>query len=540
MKKYFLYALMLCAFISCKDNSGLYGLLADMDNRIAEVEQQCEQINTNIDALEALVEAQQTGDYITAIIPIKEGDVEIGYTITFAKHDPITIYHGKNGKDGQDGQNGTNGTNGTNGQDGHSPVIGVAQDTDGVYYWTLDGEWMLDGNGQKLRVTGQDGQDGQDGTNGTNGITPQLKIEADYWYISYDGGTTWTQLGKAKGEDGADGQDGDSMFQSVTQDDLHVYFTLTNGTTIVIVKANSDINDFEQTIKDNLVTTLTLTTPKDTIIVGEEMLLTAETTPFSDSKKNWSVTNSAVATIEDGLVTGVSIGIVTITVTSGDKSVTKKIYVKNNNDKPYFSVSATQKVQFAPTNTLYYASGWKFAETPYYRVSETNDGTTHHNILNSNYATMMNEDLKGWRVLSKDEWTYLLQTRTNAVTKMTYAKVANQRGVILLPDQWTAPSVIQALTIGMNFNSNVYSADEWEVLQLSGAIFLVCPGLALANYYLPYEYSSYDDYGGYFTSYNASASPAYYKLVITNLDLRFRSGSSGTDRAALRFVKDVE
>ena len=206
MKKYLLvYIVALCTLMGCKDNSGLYGLLTDYDLRISELEKLCEDINTNVQSIQVIIEAQQTGDYITAITPIKNGGVEIGYTITFAKHEPITIYHGQNG------------TNGTNGTDGHTPVIGVAKDTDGVYYWTLDGKWLLDSNGNKLRVTGQDGKDGQDGANGKDGedgkdgqdgITPLLKIENGYWYISYDNGATWTESGKATGDNGQDGKDG--------------------------------------------------------------------------------------------------------------------------------------------------------------------------------------------------------------------------------------------------------------------------------------------------------------------------------------------
>ena len=54
--------------------------------------------------------------------------------------------------------------------------------------------------------------EGKDGTNGTNGTTPQFKIENDYWFVSYDNGTNWTQLGKATGEDGVGS---DSMFSGV-------------------------------------------------------------------------------------------------------------------------------------------------------------------------------------------------------------------------------------------------------------------------------------------------------------------------------------
>ncbi len=131
MKKYlFVYALALCTLVGCKDNSGLYSLLNDYDFRIAELEQICNKLNTNIEALQVIVEAQQTGDYITGITPIMESGVEIGYTITFAKHEPITIYHGKNGADGKDGQNG---------QDGDSMFQSVTQDEDSVYFLMTDG-----------------------------------------------------------------------------------------------------------------------------------------------------------------------------------------------------------------------------------------------------------------------------------------------------------------------------------------------------------------------------------------------------------------
>ena len=132
----------------------------------------------------------------------------------------------------------------TDGKDGSTPVIGVKMDDDGIYYWTLNGEWLTDENGNKIKAVGTDGKDGangangENGTNGKDGITPQLKIEEGYWFISYDNGATWTQLGKATGEDGEDGAngqdgtngtngvDGDSFFQSVTQDEYNVYIVL--------------------------------------------------------------------------------------------------------------------------------------------------------------------------------------------------------------------------------------------------------------------------------------------------------------------------
>ena len=216
--------------------------LNDHEKRIAALEELCKQMNTNINALQTLVEALEKRDYITNVSPVREDGVVIGYTISFASSDTITIYNGKDGKDG------------VNGQDGYTPQIGVMKDTDGIYYWTLDGEWLLDGKGNKIQangingIDGTDGSNGEDGTNGVDGITPRLKIENDYWYVSYDEGATWIELGKATGENGSngiDGVDGDSIFSSVTQDDEYVYFNLADGTMITLPKHDKENIQFE-------------------------------------------------------------------------------------------------------------------------------------------------------------------------------------------------------------------------------------------------------------------------------------------------------
>ena len=259
------------ALTSCQfDDSDIWGKLdeygesiRDHEQRISALEELCKQMNTNIEALQTLVDALEKRDYVTNVSEVRSNGEVIGYTISFAYSDTITIYHGKDGKDG------------------YTPQIGVMKDTDGIYYWALDGEWLLDAKGNKIMAVGtdgadgrdgqdgtngSDGKDGQDGTNGTDGkdgVTPQLKIENDYWYVSYDNGATWVQLGKATGEDGKDGQDGndgadgsdgadgedgkdgDSIFKSVTQDDEYVYFNLSDGTMITLPKHDKENIQFE-------------------------------------------------------------------------------------------------------------------------------------------------------------------------------------------------------------------------------------------------------------------------------------------------------
>lgn len=59
-----------------------------------------EQVNKNTEALQNLQTLMNTNDYITGVTPVMEGGVEIGYTITFLKSQPITIYNGQKGQDG--------------------------------------------------------------------------------------------------------------------------------------------------------------------------------------------------------------------------------------------------------------------------------------------------------------------------------------------------------------------------------------------------------------------------------------------------------
>ena len=254
--KRFLLAVVLAtslAFTSCQfDDSDIWETLneygesiRDHEQRISALEELCKQMNTNIEALQTIVSALEKRDYVTNVSEVRSNGEVIGYTISFAYSDTVTIYHGQDGKDGQ---------NGANGNDGYTPQIGVMKDTDGIYYWTLDGEWLLDGKGNKIQANGVNGTNGSNGTNGTNGvdgITPRLKIENDYWFVSYDNGVTWQQLGKATGEDGTDGndgidgEDGDSIFKSVTQDDEYVYFNLSDGTMITLPKHDKENIQFE-------------------------------------------------------------------------------------------------------------------------------------------------------------------------------------------------------------------------------------------------------------------------------------------------------
>ncbi len=200
MKRILLIILASTALLtSC--HKAIWDKLNDHEARIARLEALTRQMNTTITSLQAIVNVINARDYVKDVVPVMESGEIIGYTITFNSNSPVTIYNGKNG------------------EDAYSPLIGIKKDTDGAWYWTLNGEWIVDQNGDKVRADGN--------------VTPRLKIEDDYWWVSYDDGASWTKLGKAVGEPG---EDGDSMFREIRQDDHYVYLILADGEEIKLSK----------------------------------------------------------------------------------------------------------------------------------------------------------------------------------------------------------------------------------------------------------------------------------------------------------------
>ena len=222
------------ALTGCYDDGAVWKQLIDLELRVKELERLCSQTNTNIEALQTIVSALQDKDYVTGVAPIKEGDKVLGYTITFSESGAVTIYHGKDGQ---------------NGNDGRVPSLGVKQDGD-EWYWTVDGQWLTDADGNKVRASAKDGQDGKPGVDGkpgndvkpgndgAAGVTPTLKIEEGYWYVSYDGGKTWEpeSLGQA-------GDRGDSMFKKVSYDDNYVYITMADGQQLTLPRTSASQNE---------------------------------------------------------------------------------------------------------------------------------------------------------------------------------------------------------------------------------------------------------------------------------------------------------
>ena len=156
------------AFTACTDYQDEINAL---DFRITVLENLVRQLNSDLESMQVIVNAMEEGDYITNVTENSQG-----YIITFNKSGAVVI------KDGKDGQNGRDG------KDAQIPDISVKQGEDGYWYWTLNGEYITNSNGESVRANGKDGLDGKDGKDGENG---------------------------KDGQDGKDGIDGNQFFTTI-------------------------------------------------------------------------------------------------------------------------------------------------------------------------------------------------------------------------------------------------------------------------------------------------------------------------------------
>ena len=87
-----------------------------------------------------------------------------------------------------------------------------------------------------------------------------------------------------------------------------------------------------------------------------------------------------------------------------------------------------------------------------------------------------NQENSGWRTLTKDEWTYILNGRNTASgIRFAMGSVNGVDGLILLPDNWDASTYTLNRTNNDygGFSANTISATDWTtILEANGAVFL--------------------------------------------------------------------
>ena len=144
-------------------------------------------------------------------------------------------------------------------------------------------------------------------------------------------------------------------------------------------------------------------------------------------------------------------------------------------------------------------------------------GAYDNNLIDQNaqadwgYNTISNggNQPNQWCTLSTEEWKYVFDLRnTTSGIRYAKAKVNNVNGVILLPDDWNASiyNLNNANSGGASFESNVITSEQWNVLEMNGAVFL--PNTGMRAYSSDYYYDSWMRLSGIYywsASYNSDA-----------------------------------
>ena len=334
--------------------------------------------------------------------------------------------------------------------------------------------------------------------------------------------------------------------------------------------ANVDDVDWD-TIPQTIQLSLT-----DTILyIGESLLLT--TIPYNriDGKINWTLSDSSLALINEASVdscrlTVLHSGTLLLQATSVDFPdivAECKIVVRNKRISGVFSIGGDKQVIFAPGNLQYMPSTklWQFADAQYQYIGSANissqsksngridlfgysatNSTAPFGISsstnNTDYAgdfvdwgtnTIRGDEPSTWRTMSKAEWEYVLNKRTNAKKLRSHAQIEDVNGCILLPDEWVCPDGISFIPNQLRFDQQRFTESEWAIMEQAGAIFLPAAGRRNGR-----ELITLNEFGNYWSSTRRDTNYADY--------LAFCSGSLYVDAQqnvaigrSVRLVRDT-
>lgn len=160
------------------------------------------------------------------------------------------------------------------------------------------------------------------------------------------------------------------------------------------------------------------------------------------------------------------------------------------------------------------------------------DWGVYNDIYNPN--TQQTDIAGTWRTPTKDEWTYILNTRTTT-SGVRYAKatVNGVGGMIVVPDLWAGTLTLNSPnTPTAAYNSNVLTDADWESYEVQGAIFLPQTG------YLINASVFFDATSGFYYCVNQLASNLAWNMRLqpSNMTFDYKDKKQGQ---AVRLVHDV-
>ncbi len=194
-----------------------------------------------------------------------------------------------------------------------------------------------------------------------------------------------------------------------------------------------------------------------------------------------------------------------------------------------FTVNAQgDQVQFAPGNLQYVPSTntWQFAESQTEIIGTANLGAIDLFPWASTYGDSIDGE---WRLLTDDEWQYLLREedpkdpgqRTMNAGQATIN--STQHGLMLVPDGWQPFDTLVFAPNPKDWTTNSYTTASWEQLETSGVVFLPCA----------------EEMGMYWSATPNGQSDAYC-MNFSEDSIAANTPASRTTPYSVRLVKDVK
>ncbi|WP_018359870.1 PL29 family lyase N-terminal domain-containing protein [Porphyromonas macacae] len=354
--------------------------LDEHEGRLNALEKLTKTANDDIKQLKGLVDALNQKKSITSYSELPDGS---GYELVMSDGSKITL---------------------KNGRDGEKPIVGVKKDADGILYWTINGEFMLDANGKKIKAEGQDG------------VTPKMRVDAEgYWETSLDGGKTWQRVLD---------KDGNPVRAKGTDATVDLNITETEDAIIITYKGQT-FTIYKGEVK---VTAVEVNPVQKTLAKGQTFVIKATVKPsVAPQDVTWSSSDDKIATVDKtGKVTAVTVGVVDITAKAGDKTAVCKVTVVEKLAKPNLSIEyvAEQNLQGAVDKLTFAASPFDYGW--YYVWSD---------------ATTMKMPA-GYHLPSQQEWRGV---------------VPSAGAVFFGKEKKEALNLIESIKVGADFNT--YAAD---------------------------------------------------------------------------------
>lgn len=182
--------------------------------KLQKLQELADSVNRELNTLDLILKELDDGH---TILPESLQMTENGYEVSFRDGKKIFIPIGKDGADGRT-----------------LIPVGV-QAEDGLYYWKVDGEWLLDDEGNRIRA------------GATDGYIPLFEARADsLWWISLDNGVTFEPF--ASVEEVA----GFGVFKDVEQTASGIILTLWEGNTLELQARSPFRMSFDGPVRDTV------------------------------------------------------------------------------------------------------------------------------------------------------------------------------------------------------------------------------------------------------------------------------------------------